>query len=131
MKATIEHVQTATITAEATAQAVDIAADSAMLAAEQSVAKAARATVRAALEADPDWIEAQDLKAEMKKSTAGTREEIADLEDKAKERQAGTDAGRCLDGATMRVGKIKKAIARKLGECGQMLLPLYREDSAR
>ena len=128
MKATIEHVQTAGITAATTAQAVDIAADAAMLLAEQSVAKAARATVRAALEADPDWIEAQDLKAEMKKSTAGTREEISDREGAAKDRQAETDAGRCLDGATMRVGKIKKAIKRKIGECGQLLLPLYREE---
>jgi hypothetical protein len=129
MKATIEHVQAATITAETTAQGVSIAADSAMLAAEQSAAKAARTTVRAALEVDPTWLEAQDLKAEMKKSTAGTREKIADLENEAKERQAGTDAGRCLDGAKMRIGKIKKAIDRKLGEVGQMLLPLYREDA--
>jgi hypothetical protein len=129
MKATIEHVQTATITAETTAQAVDIAASLAMEAAERATAKAAREVVRAEMMEDPDWQEARKLKKEMRKATAGTREEIQELEGRAKARQEKTDAAKCLRDAKDRAGGIHRAIQRKLGECGQMLLPLYREDS--
>jgi homoserine acetyltransferase len=131
MKATIEHVQEVAITAETTAQAVDIAASLAMEAAERATVKAAREVVRAAMMEDPDWQEAKKLKAEMRKATAGTREEIQELEGRAKARQEETDAAKCLLDAKDRAGEIHRAIHRKLGECGQMLLPLYREDSAR
>jgi hypothetical protein len=129
MKATIEHVQEVTITAETTAQAVDIAASLAMEAAERATVKAARLTVRAALKSDPDWKQAKQLKKEMRKATAGTREEIKGFEDRAKDRQLTSDAGKCLAKAKDRAGSIHKAIVRKLGEVGQMLLPLYREDA--
>jgi homoserine acetyltransferase len=129
MKATIEHVQEVTITAETTAQAVDIAASLAMEAAERATVKAAREVVRAAMMEDPDWQEAKKLKAEMRKATAGTREEIQELEGRAKARQEETDAAKCMRDAKDRAGVIHKAIQRKLGEVGQMLLPLYREDA--
>jgi homoserine acetyltransferase len=129
MKAAIEHVQEVTITAETTAQAVDIAASLAMEAAERATIKAAREVVRAAMMEDPDWQEAKKLKAEMRKATAGTREEIKELEGRAKARQEETDEAKCMRDAKDRAGSIHKAIQRKLGECGQMLLPLYREES--
>jgi hypothetical protein len=129
MKATIEHVQKVTITAETTARAVDIAASLAMESAERATVKAAREVVRAAMMEDPDWQEAKKLKAEMRKATAGTREEIQELEGRAKARQEETDAAKCHRDAKDRAGVIRKAIQRKLGEAGQMLLPLYREDS--
>jgi hypothetical protein len=129
MKPEIEHVQQATITAETTRQAVDIAAHLAMEAVERAAVKAAREVVRAAMMEDADWQEAKKLKAEMRKATAGTREEIRELEGRAKARQEETDASKCLAYAKVRAGNIHKAIQRKLGECGQMLLPLYAPES--
>ena len=114
MKATIEHVQAAKITAETTAQAVDIAASLAMESAERATVKAAREVVRAAMMEDPDWQEAKKLKAEMRKATAGTREEIQELEGRAKARQEETDAAKCLRDAKDRAGGIRKAsLARR------------------
>lgn len=128
MKAEITHEQTITIPAETTAQAVSIAADVAALTAVQAQAKAARETVRAAMMEDPDWQAARELKKQIKMNTAGTREEIKALETAARERQSDTDAGRCLDSARMQAGRIRHAIDRKIGDVGQLLLPLYRED---
>jgi hypothetical protein len=87
MKATIEHVQQAPIPANVSERAVDLAAHTAQLAAEQDVVKAARATVRAALEADPDYKDAKKRKKELKKRIAPEVEEITALETAAKKLQ--------------------------------------------
>jgi homoserine acetyltransferase len=129
MKAAIEHVQQVIIAAETRQKAIDIAASLAMEAAERATIKAAREAVRAAMMKDPDWQEAKKLKAEMRKATAGTREEIQELEGRAKARQEETDAAKCMRDAKDRAGSIRRAIERKLGECGQMLLSLYKEDA--
>jgi Ethanolamine utilization protein EutJ (predicted chaperonin) len=128
MKASIEIVQAEPIPANVSERAVDLAAHTAQLAAEQEVVKAARATVRAVLEADPDYKDAKKRKKELKKRIAPEVEEITALETAAKEKQGSTDAWKCMQGAVARSGKIRKAITRKLADSGQMMLPYYVEE---
>jgi septal ring factor EnvC (AmiA/AmiB activator) len=130
VKPEIEHVQNVQqfITAETAQQAVSLAADQAQLALTTAQIKAARATVRAAMQSDPDWQAAKELKRQVKKSTEQTREEIKALEAAAKERQADTEAGKRLESGRMFAGKLRKNIERKVGEYGQMMLPFFQEE---
>ncbi len=130
MKPEVTHTQsiTATITTETAQQAVSLAADQAQLALTTSHVKAARSTVRAAMQADPDWQAAKELKWQIKKSTEQTREEIKALETAAKDRQADTEAGKRLECSRMFAGKLRKNIERKIGECGQTMLPFFQEE---
>ncbi len=130
MKPEITHTQSiaATIPTETAQQAVSLAADQAQLALTTAHVKAARSTVLAAMKADPDWQAAKELKRQIKKSTEQTREEIKALETAAKDRQADTDAGKRLESGLMFAGKLRKNIERKIGECGQTMLPFFQEE---
>jgi hypothetical protein len=133
MKATIEHVQEVTITAETTARGVSIAADEAMLVAVRSVKRAAMDTIKAALRADAAYIAAEKDNKLMRKANkrrdAPRVEENEATKAQRKAELISADLLKTLEKAEDDEYKIKSAIARKLGEVGQMLLPLYREDA--
>lgn len=135
MKAEITHEQTVTIPADVRDKAVDIAADSAMLVAVKAQKEAASDTVKAALKADKDYIEAKKIRKEVRENAkvrdSAKIEEAEALEAKAKDNLADTTAWKLLQSSTMLEAKIRRAIDRKIGEVGQLLLPLYREDEDR
>jgi len=133
MKAAIEHVQEVTITAETTAKGVSIAADEAMLVAVRSVKRAAMYTIEAALRADAAYVAAdkdnKQTRKDNKRRDAPRVEENEATKAQRKAELISADLLKTLEKAKDDEYKIKSAIARKLGEVGQMLLPLYRDDT--
>ncbi len=105
-------------------EAVRLASAAARMQAYQLQARAAAKFLADLVKADSDWQAAQELKRQVKKSTAATLEEITALETAAKEKAAADnpDAAKTVYNAKREVKAARQTIERTIADSGQLFL---------